>query len=90
MPDICTFHLMLFIYSAVFFLSKTKIIQKSRQVMVPPGRGGFFHLFGGGGVFVCFVCCWFFKYTKHTFNIKARKKYSLHFPRHSIGFVTAA
>lgn len=51
---------------------------------------GFFICLGVVGFLCVLFVGVFFKYTKHTFNIKARKKYSRHFPRHSIGFVTAA
>jgi len=46
MPSIYMFHLMLLIYSAVFFQVQQRL-HKYKQVMLPPGRGGLFHLFQG-------------------------------------------
>lgn len=44
-----------------FFLSKTKIIQKYREVIVPPGGGGFsyFGVFACGVLLGVFVVCLF-------------------------------
>lgn len=89
------------LFTVLFFSSvKQRLCRNIDRLWFPPrrgepGRGGFFISLGVGFCFLvllgfCFFFSFFFKYAKHTFDIKARNKYSLHFPRNFVVFVTSA